>query len=304
MKNKILVEGIHGHGAIKRNALTRFIHRNSRPKVGKASVPFDWSVGHNSISKFNIPIKDQGTSGSCGGQAGSYAMAILKALLSGEYNEISARSIYSIIFYPQGGTTTTSIENVFLRDGAMPEVQVPSYPNSEQWLEDTTWRTADYIKQALANDGYKSISVHRDINSVAEAIRDYGVVILQVDGQNGNTPDWLSVNPCPPNSNNSNPTWSHFVCAVSAQLVNGVPTITFLNSWGNSVGASGAQNFTQSYFDAGGIVDAFCFITPPPVAPQSLTNDANNVVLTPQESNFFSALIAYCGQLINRLFQK
>ncbi len=293
---------LHGKGAMKRTKLGHFIQRLKRPKVGKASRLFDWNVGYSSIAKIgNIPIKSQGASDSCAGQAGSYGMAIALALLSGKYEELSAKSIYSLIFYPNGGSTEGSIENVFKRDGATLESEVQSYPSTEQNLRDTTWKNPTLLKEALTRSGFVPLTVSINIESIAEAIRDYGFCILQINGQDGNSPDWLSQTPQPPQRNNPNPIWSHFICFVGAGLVNGVKTLTFVNSWGDNVGVGGYQNITQAYFDSKQIVDAFTFIVPPPIAPQSLSQDANNTTLTPQESSFFQQFINLIAQFIARL---
>lgn len=295
-----------GKGAVKQSKLGHLTRRLLRKKLGKAGIPFNWSLGVDNITRFNIPIKNQGTSDSCAGQAGAYAMAIANAVISGTYTDISAKSIYSIIFYPGGGSTEGSIQNIFQKDGALLESELPSYPNTEQNLEDVSWRTADNIKKALTRAGFgKPLTVSISLESFAEAIRDYGFVIMQINGTDNGS--WLSPNPKPPMIGTpENEIWSHFMCngRADTKFVPGMQSSVATQSWGAGVGLEGLQAFTKDYFDSGYIVDAFTAPLLPPRAPQSLTKDANNTILTAQEASYFTSLLAYCSQLISRLFGK
>jgi len=261
----ILSENKHGNGAIHSPIKTK-IRRIVRSRVGRSSIPFNWSVGVDSTKGLDIPIKDQGQSSSCGGQSASYAIAIALALSKPPYKELSAKSIYSDIVYPGGGTTTGAIEKQVINKGVADEALVPSQPPTEANLTDRSWENQTNVINALEKAGWRALSVGRDIESFAEAIRDYGFVIMEITGQNGNNPSWLSPYPQPPQKGNPNPLWHHFVCCVSARIVNGFNSIDFINSWGDQIGFRGHQFITQEYFDSGYIIDAFTFernILPP-----------------------------------------
>lgn len=248
---KILVEDTYGHGG-KRSFLGRTIRRAIRPSVGKSGIPFDWSIG---VSKHPAAIKNQGQSSSCGGQAKSYWYEVVLGLIAQ-----SAKSIYSPIVYPGGGTTVPALE----RDlGSVDETIVPSYQNgetpTEAFMEDTSWKNSETLKNAMSKLGWTAVSVGIDIESIAEAIRDHGAIIWEIQGQNNGT--WLSNSPLPPVGNKN--LWQHFMCVPSAKLRNGIKTLAALQSWGESVGDNGIQYFTEQYIDSGYILDCFTFIKSP-----------------------------------------
>jgi hypothetical protein len=66
------------------------------------------------------------------------------------------------------------------------------------------------------------------MESIAQAIRDYGGVILEIAGttmERGSSPIQN-----PPIK--GNPLWYHFVCGTSAGYYSGQKVIAFANSWG------------------------------------------------------------------------
>ena len=74
--------------------------------VGSASEPFDWNKGFDIEEElgFKIPVKSQGESKSCGGQAFSYYTQVLEALYSKTFEERSAKFLYSQVALPEGGS--------------------------------------------------------------------------------------------------------------------------------------------------------------------------------------------------------
>lgn len=255
---KILVENKFGHGG-KRQPIRRQIRRIIRPMIGKSSIPFDWNIGIHVQTKLGkIPVKNQGISDSCGGQAKSYWLGIIIALLNNApYVEQSAKSIYSLIFYLGGGTTIPAMEKDL---GSLNEFDLPSYQSgltpSEAFMESTMWKNPDTLKKMMVNQGWQAISVGKDMESIAQAIRDYGAVIWEIDGQNNGT--WLSNNPKPPQGNLS--LWAHFMCSEGAGIWNNQKAITMFQSWGSTVGDNGLQHFTQDYIGSGYILDVFTFV--------------------------------------------
>ncbi len=249
---KILAENTFGHGG-KRSFIGRAIRRGLiRDKLGRSGIPFDWATG---VSKRPSRIKNQGQSSSCGGQAKSYWLELVLGL-----TEQSAKSVYSPIVYSGGGTTVPALE----RDlGSVDEALVSSYQNgetpSEAFMEDTSWKSIDTLKNAMSKLGWTPVSVKIDIESIAEAIRDYGAIIWEIQGQNNGT--WLSNNPKPPVGNKN--LWQHFMCSYGAGIWNGIKSINMLQSWGEDVGDNGIQHFTEDYIDSGRILDCFTFIRIP-----------------------------------------
>lgn len=252
--NTILAENQFGHGAIRVNPIRRFINRKIRG-LGMAGEPFDWSKGYSLT--VSIPIKDQGQSFSCAGQAGAYFLEIQRSLLG--YNEaLSAKSLYSPIAYKGGGATVTGIETMIGAHGATLQVEVPD-SQDEYHMEDNSWQTPELIASAIKRAGYIPQGVHMDIDSIAAAIRDNGGVIIEITGRNNGT--WLSPYPKAPTSNSVD-NWNHFMCSYPrVELVNGIKTIPFFQSWGSDVGENGVQYLTEEYINSGYVRDCFTFIS-------------------------------------------
>lgn len=257
-----LVEGHFGHGARKSKIHKRLWRKVRVPHVS-AGQPFDWSQSFDIRTKVGaIGIKNQGSSFSCGGQAGAYFMEI-QGKLRQDQDVLSAKSIYAPIAYPGGGTELDHLETQIGAHGANLETVVPSYdatgnPLAESQMIDMSWENDFLTRDALARSGYLPMRVGNDIESVASAIRDYGAVIWIIEGQNNGT--WLSPYPQPPSKQNKNPIWRHFMCAIGAQAPNGVKQIDALQSWGRIAGDQGIQHFREDYFDSGHITDVFTCI--------------------------------------------
>lgn len=254
------------HGVISKGKFLRKLRRASRPKfhnstLGMASVPYDWTK--------EIPIiietrKNQEASSECGGMAGSYFLINLNKLTSNIETDISEKSIYAPIAYPGGGTTVYALENQIANAGANLQTDVPSKrPDGivdEAWVSDTSWITPELKQKALYNAGKLSQTVNIDIDSIAEAIRDTGGVIIEVEGKNGETPSWVTSIPTPPRKNNPNPIWRHFIFGGGTKLINGVKHIAFVNSWGMAVGEGGLQYLSEDYINSGHVIDVFTFL--------------------------------------------
>lgn len=261
------MENNYGKGAIKIHKIHRKYRQWKRDKVG-ATTPFNWDKGYDSLSHISpIVIKNQFQSDSCSGQATSYAIEIAEKLAGNEEGAISAKSIYAPIAYSGGGTTVSDLERQITSSGASLEALVPSYfddgRSNEAWMTDKTNLNP---KDALIRAGYKIVNVDIDMDSIASAIQQYGFVIWEIAGQNGNVPNWLSPTPQPPVKTNKNEIWRHFMCAHSALILNGERVIKALQSWGVNVGEQGHQYFTQDYIDSGYIPDVFTFYRPVPVS--------------------------------------
>jgi peptidoglycan hydrolase-like protein with peptidoglycan-binding domain len=102
------------------------------------------------------------------------------------------------------------------------------------------------------------VSVPIDIDSMAQAIRDYKAIGMCLAGLNNDT--WLSANPLPPTTTEGD--WGHFMCSTTEipVPVNGVKELPFYQSWGLEVAdGTGIQNFGEAYINSGYIYDVFTF---------------------------------------------
>lgn len=204
------------------------------PSIGRSSKPFDWST------TFQVPelvTKDQGQSGSCGGQATAYREEILEGVPQ------SAKSIYSLCFVPGGGSGEQGLWGVIKNTGVSKESDVPSYDNgqppSEAFMEDTSWN-----RKFSVADSSNVVYVNLDIESIAEAVRDNNGIILGIYGSDNGT--WLSSNPSAPTIPTSQ-CWCHWVFVGGVGMFNGKKAIRIKNSWGSSVGENGWQWLTEDY---------------------------------------------------------
>lgn len=269
---KVLVENQHGHGAVKLNKLHRKWNKLNRPKIARASLPFDWNKGYDVRDTIGpISIKNQGTSSSCSGQSGAYFLEIQERLRFINEGALSAKSIYAPIAERGGGATVIGVMTQIGSAGATKEATVPSYfvtgePLSESMFVEKSWVTDITTQDALTRAGYTPYDIGENIDTIAETVRDYGAVIWEIAGQNNGT--WLSAFPKPPVKGGAD-IWYHFMCVIGAKMVNGQKSLIVLNSWGESVGDHGVQYFTQEYFDKKGIIDAFTFIYDTKLVPNS-----------------------------------
>ena len=250
-----LVDGKYGHGAKLHSKLRHKLHRFLRNDVGQSAIPFDWSKGVSGQLEYNI--KNQFQSSSCGGQMVSRMIQIIKG---GE--ELSAKSFYSTGFAQGGGMILGTVEDQVLNTGITTEAKVPSQQNencTEQFMEDTSWRTNALIQDEITRAGLQVLNVNIDIDSIASAIRDYKCVGWLIRGQNNGS--WSGLYPTPPTSNLN--LWGHYMCSssnVPAITSDGIKRTKWYQSWGTSVGDNGFQYFGSNYIDSGYIVDVFTFV--------------------------------------------
>jgi hypothetical protein len=273
------------------SVVKRKIKRLTRPKLARTAIPFNWTTDTSLIqTRFaklgNIPIKDQGQSDSCGGQAGSYWLGVVMALNGNTtYQEVSAKSVYAPIAYPGGGTTDTALQNEIANVGAMSEGMVPSYPSpgvapTETFMTDKTWLTPENQIIMQKDSNWQVVTIENDINAIAEAIRDYGATIWHIDSDFYQYDNWVSAYPQP------TPTApdGHFMAQPLVCMYNGLQAIKSFQSWGQ-VGDNGFQYFTTATFiGSNNIVDIFTFVpkyVPHPTVPGQLI--PNPAILTWQQ---------------------
>lgn len=223
------------------------------PNIAMASevvadvAPFDWNLGCDIELKVGkIKVKNQMASGSCGGQATSYLTAVLEAIRDNKpYEEKSARYVYAPVAVPGGGSSEPALVNRVITAGNADEPMVPS--NRPDGSTDETFMTdmSDIdnidIIEGLKVKGLTPLYHSINIDSLAQAIRDNGGVILGVYGQNNGT--WLSEFPQPP----VNHEFAHWMYFGKAKMINGKKYIGSPNSWGMSANGGNWQWIGEDY---------------------------------------------------------
>ena len=247
------------HGVIPLHPIHLWVRKKLRPKLVRG-MGVDWT---KPLSTFRLPIDNQGENSSCSGQGGNKFLTTERTSRGIPQERISAKSIYDPIAYPGGGTTVVALQNQIKLKGANLESAVPSYdalgnPLPEYLMVNKSSQTPALIADAETRAGYTLYDCGEDIESVAEAIRDYKAVIWEIQGQDNGT--WTSSTPTPPSTRNPNPLWNHFMCAYDYGMLNGKKVIAAYQSMGENWGDKGVQYFGEDYFDSGYMIDCFTFV--------------------------------------------
>lgn len=297
------------HTGAKTDPLSRLKHklrRLFRPKLGRAATPFNPTTDipfiQNRFAKIgSVPIKNQGQSYSCGGQAGSYWLGVYFAITNGTtYEEESAKSIYAPIAYPGGGTTVGALEGQICNAGALTEAMLPSYRPSgttdEMWMTDKSWMTPENLIIALKEAGFVPVTIGNSIAEIAEAIRDHIGVIWQINSDFYQYQNWISEYP---QRTATSPEGHFMFSALIVEYLNLLATKSF-QSWGDMVGDKGYQYFTeQTFIGSPDIKDVFTFVpkyVPHPLNPGQMI--PNPLIITWQQR-----LINYITELWNGVFK-
>lgn len=218
-------------------------------------------VKKKNIKPFKIPIKNQGASSSCTGQALGYYLSVLNMIETGQWVEISARDIYAYIAIYGGGAYLRDALALACDRGIATEELVPCYHkqtiNNREFID--PYSEAEYlvkpeeteeikaIRKALQSREYALIKGEVTMDKMAwEMLMNFGVYFA-VDGENNGT--WSSEYPLPPKSRK----WGHALFGGFAGLdTDKKPTIGFPNSWG-TVGVNGWQKLKENYYLAGAV---------------------------------------------------
>lgn len=224
-------------------------------EVGFGAAPFNWTTGFDIETTLNFkePTKNQGSSGSCGGQAVSYLGGTYSVIQTGTFNEKSAKFTYAPVAYPDGGGSVgRDLVNRTVNSGWGQEALTPSYNNGQPPTEAFMARVSDITPAAslaaLSDKALSYSSVAVDIDSVAQALVASDGLFIGVKGSNNGT--WLSVNPQPPAVNEPTP-WGHWLKVGKARIspTTGLKEIGVHNSWGDAgVGDAGWQWLDENYF--------------------------------------------------------
>lgn len=227
-------------------------------------APFDWSRGYDvesvlqkrlSNPTFALPVKDQGNTSSCGGQAWGNFGGVVESLATATFEERSAKFIYSQTYVntPGGGSAGRDNCQLVQKQGWGLESLTPSYENGSIPTEGFMRRSQDITdparQRASEATAISYANAGNDIDSVAQAMAANSGIIIGVTGINNGT--WRSENVIPPTQVqlNSGFTFRHWLYAGKAALLpNGKRAIKIFNSWGKNVGANGWQWLDEDYF--------------------------------------------------------
>jgi hypothetical protein len=202
-----------------------------------------------------FPVKNQGSSGSCGGQAWAAYIETLKYLRDNGIVPVSAHDIYSHSWTPPEGAAEGDLIKDVENNGAAFESDIPSYPSpgvapTEAFMEYQVARVGQAVDNAYGQIVYDPITFGGDINSIKQAITLGNGCVIAVYGDNQG---WQTANVDPPQSKN----WGHwlFCCSYSDSL----KVVTVKNSWGTDVGDGGYFYIPYSYFTNGNVMGGWIF---------------------------------------------
>jgi len=210
----------------------------------------DWEKGYDIEKEMGqklLPVKNQGFSLSCVGQAFAYYVQVLN-----KYREVSAKSIYSLIALGED-------RGAYLRDGAKSvnnlgalwEDFLSSYNDqgvpTQQYLYDDSWFNEDTkrLMKELKSSEYYTVT-NKTMDGYAKAIRDGKGIVAGVVGVNNGT--WNSFEPTPPGLTSSN-RWRHALYFGRFGIDEKGKYIDCINSWGDrNDGHRGWQRLREDYF--------------------------------------------------------
>jgi hypothetical protein len=307
MKNPIDLIGSHPSGGLTKTIDERDYHP-AMPEIGLAQAPLNWSTGYDietDISNeigvhFALPTKNQGVSGSCGGQAMSYYGQVLSAYYPHVLTERSAKFLYSQAFNPYGGgSDDRTLAKLAISQGFAPEGSCVSYQNGQAPSEAFMERVGDLTPTArLQASGDKMQLAYTfpsaDLESVAGLIPYSKGAILLLHGSNNGT--WLSDVPKPPTSRDT--LWAHYMYAGKPQIYAGQKGIWAKQSWGTGAGLNGWQFLNEDYFASGHILDAMGLLynSKPDAPPQHQFGADLKLGDTGAEITALQTLLAYDGE--------
>jgi hypothetical protein len=243
--------------------------------------PVDWDKGYDVEKEvgIKIPFKQQDGSGSCVGQGWAYYAAVINAVETKRYTEVSAKAIYSLIELglSQGGAYIRDGGKLIKDFGALLELVITSYDNgqppSELFMKDKTWKTADMVALAkvLQAKDYRTIGGTPTMDLFAMAIRDNYGVVSGVNGENNGT--WNSLEPKIGKCD-----WGHCLYFGKFGKDSKGKYIATPNSWGcrgvDDLHPDGWQKLREEWFDPKYIFN-----------PWTLTDQPNAIVVSPESQN-------------------
>jgi hypothetical protein len=253
----ILVENKFQTGARLTTPKKQVKAHQKRPYVGMGTLPYDWSKPLQ--TNYTQPIKNQFNAGMCGGEMFAQMIQIYRNQhLELLFEELSATSFYSQGYATGSGMTLQAVQDGASFKGLTTEANCPTPEGcTEVQARDLSWQTPKLIQDCLMRAGLQIVSVPRNIDLMAQTIRDYHFIGMMLGGTNNGT--WLSNRPKPPVAG-SYPQWAHYMASTpNIPVPVGDKLIPFYQSWGEDVGDKGVQNFGEDYINSGFIYDVFTF---------------------------------------------
>lgn len=315
MKDPIDILGVHPSGAFSSKQDPRKYIYGSQ-EIPRAAAPFDWSKGYDleadiaqslGLPGFQLTRKNQGPSGSCGGQGMSAYQQAIAASYKRDLRERSAKYVYSQVYVPipGGGSAFDSLANIAIKQGFGLESLTPSYDRGTVPTEAFMERPGDITGAArlnAANEGAMLAYAYfaPTIDAVAAAMQACKGVSVLLRGSNNGT--WLSAHPKPPTylaPGLTNSLWAHYMLGCKAFLMNGVKTIGVLQSWGPNVGDNSIQWLDEAYFNSGAVFETGVIIySPKPIElPHFTFNQDLTFRMTNSQVLQLQTFLAYDGCL-------
>lgn len=210
----------------------------------------DWSKGHDTETESGIKLitKDQNGSSSCVGQGWATYGEYLNFLETKKQSQMSARWIYKHIALPGGGSYINDGADFLIKKGFVSEESFTSYEGghapTEEFMVSNHGMRDMLNKEAYQYQAQKYFYVDSgSINEIALAIRNHGLVVFGVYGDNRG---WQNTEVKPPTSLHGQ--WGHLVVGKGFKLRRGKRWIKIQNSWGTDWGENGNGWVPEEYF--------------------------------------------------------
>lgn len=216
--------------------------------MGAVLLPAEYEV----LQGINLPVEGQGSSSSCTGQAGHKYAEVLDFIENNKVPDLSAKSLYSQIYLPQGGAYLRDVMKLIVSFGVALESDVPSYiagvngrmeVPTEPFMRDTAFLANQQIVARAKTYRAKSYAMveSKSFDFIKQAIyQNTGCLV----GFNGDNAGWNNAIIKPPVSVE----WGHAVYAKGWKFINGKEYLIIQNSWGKDWGDNGIGYIGRDYF--------------------------------------------------------
>ena len=213
-------------------------------KVG-AGEPFNWNKGFDVEEEMGVKLKVESQNGSlsCVGQGMSKYAEVLNFFDEGVLRDFSSKDIYSHIRFPDGCAMIADAVKWLIERGVENEKDVPSYDRGKTPTEAFMAITVERNEERARN--FRALSYlttgRRDIDYVAELIRDNHGLVSSYSGSNSGWADTILTAP-------KTLDFGHCVYFGKAKRINGKKYIGLLNSGGERIGDKGWQWMGEDYY--------------------------------------------------------
>jgi len=207
-------------------------------------------------------VKNQGLSLSCVGQSFAYYAELLNFIESGEYIELSARDIYSLIYQEEGGAYSKDGASKICNSGVVLEKEAASYENGNPPTENFMRNRKDITNEAIDNG--KTYMAKSYVTWDNQNIDMYKQAIIQGNGcvviSWGNNPCWANGDILLPD-NKSQMSWRHQFLILGYD--DEKQAFEIYNSWGIKWGFNGFGYLPYSYVENGYLTNPITLIDIP-----------------------------------------